>query len=213
MSIYLLSDTFHEGVINLPQIKIVYRDIKLDLSSYDALIFSSKNSVRAINSINVDWKNIQSYAIGKPTAKEVKKLGGLVQYTSLSSYGNDFAKELLDKLVGKKVLFLRAKKVLSDLETILKNNKIDIHSEVVYETKCHEKIALHVEGKKNIFIFTSPSTVDCFFKHYKWQKNYEAVCIGDVTAKALPDNISFHISKIQTIKACIELSKTIIKQN
>jgi len=74
LSIYLLSDAFHEGVVNLPQIKITFRDIELDLTPYDALIFSSKNGVKAIDSINKNWKKIPSYAIGGPTANTIINL-------------------------------------------------------------------------------------------------------------------------------------------
>lgn len=213
MSIYLLSDSFHEGVINLPQIKVIYKNLNLDLEPYDVLIFSSKNSVKAIENINKDWQKIPSYTIGKPTAKMVKKLGGKVAFIATSSYGDAFAQELSTKLKGKKVLFLRAKKVLSNLESILKNNQINITSEIVYETICNDTISLHVKSEKNVFIFTSPSTVDCFFAHYEWKKNYIAVCIGTVTAQAIPDKIPLYVSKVQTILGCIDLAKRVIKQN
>ncbi len=199
--------------MNLPQIKVTYRDINLDLSSYNALIFSSKNGVKAIDTINKDWKKTPSYAIGNPTANEILKLGGIVDFIATSSYGDEFAQELISKLKDKKVLFLRAKKVLSDLENILKYSGVNLKSEVVYETSCRDKKPLHVKSKNSVFIFTSPSTVDCFFNQYKWEDSYIAVCIGNVTAKALPHTIFPYICKIQTIAACIELAKTLIKQN
>jgi uroporphyrinogen-III synthase len=213
LSIYLLSDSFHEGVVNLPQIKVVFKDIELDLETYDALIFSSKNSVKAIDKINSEWKKIPAYSIGQPTSKEIEKYGGNLVYTAKSSYGDNFAKEILSKLTNKKVLFLRAKKILSNLEKILKDGGIQIESQIVYETICNEQISLHVKKEKSAFIFTSPSTVECFLKHYEWQNDYIAICIGNVTANALPKNIPAHISKIQTIPACIELAKRVIKQN
>jgi len=211
LSIYLLSDTFHEGVVNLPQIKVTCKDIELDLTPYDALIFSSKNGVKAIENINKNWRKIPAYAIGNPTAKAITKLGGNLVYTANSSYGDDFAKEISPKLKGKKVLFLRAKKVLSNLENILKNSGIDLKSEVVYETTCREKEPLHVDDVNSIFIFTSPSTVECFFNNNEWLKSYQAVCIGEITAKAFPLELSLHVSKTQTIDACIEFAKTLIK--
>ena len=213
LSIYLLSDTFHEGVVNLPQIKVTCKDIELDLTPYDALIFSSKNGVNAIENINKKWRKIPAYAIGNPTAKTVTKLDGNLVYAAKSSYGDDFAKEIYPKLKGKKVLFLRAKKVLSNLENILKDSGVDLKSEVVYETTCTDKKSLHVEDKNSVFIFSSPSTVECFFSQYKWKEDYIAVCIGNVTARAFPYTISLHMSKIQTIPACIKLAKTLIKQN
>ena len=213
MSIYLLSDTHHKGVINLPQIELAYRDIKIDLNSYEALIFSSKNAVKAIDKINKNWRKIPSYAIGKQTANMIEQLSGRVEFIASNSYGDLFAQEVSKNLQNKKTLFLRAKKVVSDLENILKKSGVDISSIIVYETLCRQKIALRAEEEKKVFIFTSPSTVECFFSNYEWHKNYSAICIGDVTAKALPDGISSHVSSSQTIKACIELAKTIIKQN
>ena len=213
MNIYLLSETYHEGVVNLPQIKIDYKDKKLDLTSVEALIFSSKNGVKALDKINKNWKKIPSYAIGTQTAKTIRDLGGKVEFIAKSSYGDDFAHELTQKLQIKKTIFIRGKKVLSDLENILKKSGVDIYSEVVYETTCKEKVALHVKSEKTVFIFTSPSTVECFFKNYEWHKNYIAVCIGKVTAKAFKFDIPLHVSPIQTINACIELAKTLIKQN
>lgn len=212
MSIYLLSDSHHEGVTNLPQIKITCKERNLDLSSYDALIFSSKNGVKSIAKINHDWKNIPSFAIGTPTANAIIQFGGILAYTAKSSYGNDFAQELISRLRNRKVLFLRAKKVLSDLENILRNSGIDLTSKIVYETTCRDKTDEKIE-ENSIFIFTSPSTIECFFKNYEWHKSYKAVCIGHVTANAIPKNVSLHVSKTQTIDACIELAKTLIKQN
>jgi uroporphyrinogen-III synthase len=180
----------------------------LDLSPYDALIFSSKNGVKAISKINQKWKDIPSYAIGIPTSNFIQKEGGQVAYVSHSAYGNDFAKELVSKLKGKKVLFLRAQVVLSDLEAILKSAGIDLTSQVVYETTCKEQVDVRLK-ENSVFIFTSPSTVECFFEHYEWRSDYKAVCIGDVTAKSFPIDISLHVSKIQTIPACIELAKTL----
>jgi len=212
LSIYLLSDSHHEGVTNLPQIKILYKEMHLDLSSYDALIFSSKKGVKAISQIAQDWIKLPSYAIGTSTAHFIKASGGNLEYTAKNSYGNDFAKELIFKLQSRKVLFIRAKKIVSDLENILSKSGIDVSSKILYETICRDKTDEKIE-ENSVFIFTSPSIIECFFKNHKWHKSYKAVCIGNVTAKALPKNISLHVSKTQTIDACIELAKTLIKQN
>ncbi len=195
--------------MNLPQIKVTCRDAELDLNSYDALIFSSKNSVKAIDNINKDWQKIPSFVIGNPTAKAVEDLGGVVEYISKSSYGGDFAQELKSLLENRKALFLRAKTTVSDLETILKNADIDVTSKIIYETTCRDKTDEKIP-KNSVIIFTSPSTINCFFKNYRWHESFQAVCIGEVTAKALPSEISTHISKTQTIQACIELAKTLL---
>lgn len=212
MNIYLLSETYHEGVINLPLIQSKPLDIQLDVNHYDALIFSSKNGVYAIENINKNWKHIPAFCIGEATAQVVKNLGGKVVFVSKSAYGNDFAKEIIEYLKDKKTLFLRAKKVLSNLENILLNANIDLDSQVVYETKCQDKQEISFTTN-SIIIFTSPSTIKCFFHHYKWRDDLVAICIGKVTQESLPQNIRFYLPKKQSIHSCIELAKTLIKQS
>jgi uroporphyrinogen-III synthase len=213
VSIYLLSESVYEGAENLPIIKSHYKQNNLDLSAFDALIFSSKNAVMAIEEINSAWKNIPSYAIGVPTASLIESLGGHVAYISKSSYGDKFAKELIPLLRNKRVLFLRAKKISSDIENILTCSQIDLTSHVVYETTCSSDIPLHAIEKNSIIIFTSPSAVECFLKKYAWDNSFRAVCIGERTSGALPSHILPIVSETQTIEACISLAKTLIKQD
>jgi uroporphyrinogen-III synthase len=212
MSIYLLSDSYHEGVINLPQIKINFIRQDINFFYYDALIFTSKNSVKAIEKFSKDWKKLPAYSIGKATSKAILDFGGELVYESKKAYGDEFAKELAPLLKGKRVLFLRAKEVLSDLEQILKDNSVLLYSKVVYETVCENFVPFEFENN-SLFIFTSPSTVKCFFKNYNWREDFTAVCIGKVTSKALPLHVKRYISKKQTIKASIEFAKTLIKQS
>lgn len=209
MSIYLLSESTQEGVISMPLIEVVYREIQIDLSGYDALLFTSKNGVRAIDKINKHWQKIPSYAIGEGTACSIESLGGLVAYTAKSSYGDSFALELLTILQNKKVLFCRAKEVLSNLEDILTKGGIALDCQVVYETHCKLGNLPQKLHKNAVIIFTSPSTIKCFFKVFAWDESYKAVCIGQKTAAFLPKNISTLVSSQQSIAHCVALAKTL----
>ena len=202
--IYLLSNQTKDNVINLPVIEIEYlkKDISLD-SNY--LLFTSKNGVIGIDKLSDKWKNIPSLCIGKPTAEMVEKLGGKVEYIAKNSYGDLFAKEIIDNFSPSKIIFLRAKKVLSNIVEILKNNNFEIQEEIIYKTKCKK---LEFIPKKGIFIFTSPSSVKCFLKQVKWKKNYKAIAIGKKTAEVFPYEIT--ISDIQTIDNCIKIAKSMI---
>jgi len=73
--IYLLSDykTSNEKVKILPIFKIEYLPKKIDFSKYDGIIFTSKNSVFAIDSFNHKWKKIPSYAIAQKTANIINQ--------------------------------------------------------------------------------------------------------------------------------------------
>ena len=203
MAIYILSEKKYKNTYNLPCIIISHIKKDIDLSSYDALIFTSKNGVEAIDNINKSWKILPSYSIGSGTSAVIRELGGNVVYEAKSSYGDDFAKEIKRRLGGKRVLFLRAKKVTSKLNQILKENGVLLDEQIVYETLCNECENLKKPESGSCIIFSSPSTVKCFFKCFEWDSSYKAVVIGEVTLKALPKDIPFILSDKPNIPSCI----------
>ncbi len=210
--IFVLSDRKFKKALNLSVIKFKYLKKDIDLSGYDALIFTSKNGVEAIDRIDKKWKSIPSFSIGKGTSKEILKKGGNLVFTAASSYGDDFAKEIVPLLKDKKALFLRAKKVTSKLNEILKQNGVDLKEEIVYETVCNECENISPPPKDSIIIFSSPSTIECFFKCFSWDKSYKAVVIGKKTASFMPKNIKYFLSKEQNIPSCIEFAGKLRKK-
>ena len=207
--IYVLSEKKFDGALNLPVIKIRFLEFEVDLSLYDALIFTSKNGVEAIDRVDKVWKEKEIYSIGSGTTKAIKEKGADVAYTAKSSYGDDFAKEIGEKLLGKRVLFPRAKIVTSHLNSILKNNGIDLSEIIVYETVCNsEDLSKPEQG--SVIIFSSPSTIECFFKRFAWDESYKAVVIGKKTASFMPKGIEYTLSKKQTIPACIDLGRDLL---
>ena len=203
-NIFILSEKRYKGAKNLPCIMIVYHDRKIELSNYDALVFTSKNGVEAIDRINKDWKKLPSYSIGSGTSKAIKELGGNLVFEAKNSYGDKFADEIKQKLFGKNVLFLRAKEVTSKLNTILKENGVQLFEEIVYETVCNECKNLQKPPKNSCIIFSSPSTIKCFFNCFSWDESYKAVVIGKVTAKAMPDGVEFVLSDKTNLESCVQ---------
>ncbi|MCT7574289.1 uroporphyrinogen-III synthase [Aliarcobacter butzleri] len=203
--IYLLNEQKHENVENLEVFQIEYIKSDVDLKKYDALVFTSKNGVKAINSFNQDWKNIPSYAIAQKTANTIIKLGGIVEFIGNSGHGNDFAYELKNVLKDKKVLYVKALKTVSNLPNILKENGIFLDEIIAYKTSCKKSNIILEEN--SIFIFTSPSSVECFFKQYSWKNSYKAIVIGKTTAEFLPSNINYEISSQTSVEECIKLAK------
>ncbi|MDN5112021.1 uroporphyrinogen-III synthase [Aliarcobacter butzleri] len=203
--IYLLNEQKHEGIENLEVFQIEYIKSDVDLKEYDALVFTSKNGVKAINSFNQDWKNIPSYAIAQKTANTIIKLGGVVEFIGNSGHGNDFAYELKNVLKDKKVLYVKALKTVSNLPNILKENGIFLDEIIAYKTSCKKSNIILEEN--SIFIFTSPSSVECFFKQYSWKNSYKAIVIGKTTAEFLPSNINYEISSQTSVEECIKLAK------
>jgi uroporphyrinogen-III synthase len=203
--IYLLSNQKYSNVENLEVFQIEYIKSNIDVLSYDALIFTSKNAVYSLDSFNKNWKKIDSYVIAPKTSQVIEKLGGKVVFTGITSHGNEFAKELIDLLKDKKILYIKALKTVSNLVEILKENKILVDEIVVYKTSCKESnISLE---DNSVFIFTSPSSVECFFKQYSWKSSYKAVVIGKTTALYLPKEVNYIVSSETSIDECVNLAK------
>jgi len=205
---YLLNNQKFDGVINLEVFKIEYIPSNVDLKKYDALIITSKNAIYSLKSFNEDWVKIPCYAIAKKTADVISESGGLVEYTGSSGHGNDFANELKDRLKNKKTLYIRAKKVASNLVDILKESNIDIDELISYKTICNDRLKVDIE-KDSTIIFTSPSCVNCFFKNYSWDKSFKAIVIGKTTSKYLPNYVNFKISPVTSVEECIKLSQMV----
>lgn len=205
--IYLLNNIPFEGVENLEVFKIEFIPSTINISDYDALIFTSKNAIYSLNSFNNDWKNINSYAIAPKTAKIINESDGKVQFTGVSSHGNEFAEELVPLLKNKKCLYIRAQKVVSKLVDILKQNYINIDELITYKTVSNVDSLSNIIEDGSTIIFTSPSSVNCFFQKYQWNDTLRAIVIGKTTSKYLPKNIKFEISTTTSIEECIKLAK------
>ena len=203
--IYLLNNQKYSNIENLEVFGIEYIVSNIDLSKYDSLVFTSKNAVYSLDSFNKDWRKLDSYAIAQKTADVIKELEGKVTFTGNSGHGNEFANELVEVLKDKKVLYLKALKTVSDLPNILRKNGIFLDELIVYKTSC-KKTYTNLE-KNSTFIFTSPSSVECFFKQYNWDDSYEAIVIGHTTAKFLPKDIKYTVSDLTSVEECVKLAK------
>lgn len=204
-NIYLTNSSTFDNIFNLNVFKIDYLEVEnLNLDRYDALIFTSKNAIYSLDNLTSNWKNKDSYVIALKTANTVKQLGGNLKFVGQSGHGNEFANELVKELKNKKALYIKAKKTVSSLLEILRENSIDVDSVTTYETVCN-KSSISIQDN-SIIIFTSPSSVECFFKNYKWSSTYKAVVIGKTTAKYLPKDIEYYISKETSVQECIKLA-------
>lgn len=203
--IYLLNDQKFEGIENLEVFEIEYLKFNLDLNKYNALVFTSKNAIFSLEENNINWKNIPSYLIAPKTADIAKKFKANIAFIGSSGHGNDFANELIPHLKDKKVLYIRALKTVSNLTNILIENGVDIDEIVAYKTSCNKK-SIEILEKNSTIIFTSPSSVECFFQKYSWDDSFKAISIGRTTALYLPENIKCEISSITSVEECIKLA-------
>jgi uroporphyrinogen-III synthase len=208
LPIYLLNNDKYEGVINCPVIKINFLSPSVSFDGIDYLIFTSKNGVRAIDNITDKWKQIPSFAIGRATANEIKKRGGIVEFIASKAYGDEFAKEINQKYHNKNFLFLRAKEIISDIKGIFENSDNFLKEIIIYETLCNRP-NIYIK-KPAIVIFTSPSTVKCFAKLNDFD-NILPIAIGEKTKKILLEYTknSILMPSSPSIKECVKLAKNV----
>jgi uroporphyrinogen-III synthase len=201
--IYILSDKKNHNTENLPVVttKVIPREI--DFNQYDILLFLSKNAVLSMDSFNTSWREKPSYAMTEQTGKAIQKLKGALLSIDEDYTAHEFEQQLSKRLEGKRVLCIRSKEASSDLKNKLDSQNIVCDEAIVYETVCKRQISKTILPKNSIIIFSSPSTVDCFFLNKEWDRSYKAITIGKTTAEYLPEYISPHIVESKSIESCI----------
>jgi uroporphyrinogen-III synthase len=209
--IYLLSPAKREGVFNLPMIEFRRIADKIDFNGVDTLIFTSKQAVVTADSIDRGWREFDSIAIGGATKANIEELGGRVIFSPKNFYGKTLAKDILERFRDRKILYLRPKVISFDSKSFLEKNGVSIKEQIIYETTCKSYTKESQPQKGAIIIFTSPSTIRCFFKSFEWDSSYRAVIIGKATKKELPDFIeNVEIAERPLIDFCIKKAKKII---
>ena len=209
--IYLISNTpfDDESVEQISLCDIKFNKFNIDLSEFDALIVTSKNGINSLKFNSIILADILVFAIGKATALSCKEFGFTQIYEAQNSHGSEFGAEILEKLYGKRVLFIKAKETISNLDIYFNQNGIDISVIDGYENLILKKDISSKPKSNSILIFTSPINVRAFIQNLGWDDSYKTVAIGKATAQALKPYTDPIISKSQTIKDCVELAKSL----
>jgi len=203
-NIYVLNDQQVNYAKNLPMIQTISLNLNIDITQYDALIFTSKNGVKHCDALFQNaWKKIPSYAISKDTAKQIKDLKGKLAFTGKEKHGDEFAYEILDHLKGKKAAYLGAQSIVSNFIEILHNNNIECDHIPIYQTVCRDYDKKLILPSRSIIIFSSPSTIECFFKNVEWDQSFTAISIGRTTAKYFPAFVNPVIADTPSLKSCV----------
>jgi uroporphyrinogen-III synthase len=209
--IYLVSNTPYSDndIVWLNLCKIRFFNFNVNLSKFDAIIVTSKNSINALKFNSIALANILVFAIGKATALACKEFGFKQIYEAKNSHGSEFGAEILEKLYGKKVLFIKAKETVSNLDIYFSQNGIDITVVDGYENLILYPNDIKKPEPNSTIIFTSPMNVRAFIQNFSWNDSYQAVAIGKATASTLASYCTPIISNSQSLKSCIELAKSL----
>ena len=210
--IYLVSNTktADESVVNLSVSKIEFLKFEINLSEFDALVATSKNAFNALkfNEISLE-ANLPVFAIANGCAATAKGLGFTQIYTGRNAHGDDFAREILSLLKGKKVLYLKGKDSASNFLEILQDGGVNIKAVIAYKNVLNPCKMELKPPKNSILIFASPINVRNFLTNFGWDESYQTISIGKVTAKELKFSTPI-VSQNQDINACIALAKTLL---
>ena len=209
MPVYILSDKKVEGALNLPVIKIEFLNQEISLEPFDAFIITSKNGVKAIDKIFPSWKDFPCFVVGDVTAKIVEELGGKVMHRSVDGNGRSLCDDIYKNYSNLKFIYPSPKVAAFDVKGFLSSHSISVVQIVVYETVCSDEV-FEAPPSDSVIIFSSPSTIECFFKKFAWKESYRAVVIGKTTAKQMPSGVAFAVSDKQSLKSAVELSKKLV---
>ena len=209
--IYLISNTktADESVVNLSVSKIEFLKFELNLSDYDVLVATSKNAFNALKFNGISPINLPVFVIANSCASAAREFGFGEIYTGKNAHGDDFAREILPLLKGKKVIYLKGKDSASNFLEILQNGGVNIKAIVAYENVLNPCKMELKPPKNSILIFASPINVRNFLTNFGWDESYQTISIGKVTAKELKFSTPF-VSQSQDINACIALAKTLL---
>jgi len=211
--IYLLSPLKKEGTHSLPMISFKIITDSIEFLNCDTLMFTSKQAVVTADTIDKNWKNYPSIAIGGATKKKIEEFGGEVIYHPKKFYGKSLAEGIKEQFYQRKILYLRPKEVSFDSKGFLAKEGIELQEQILYETSCKHYDAKEKPKKNAIIIFTSPSTIKCFFKNFFWDESYIAILIGKATKEHLPDYCFYEVADMPLIDSCIKKAKEIAQNS
>ncbi len=211
--IYLLSPLVKEGTISLPMIQFELVTDHIVFGESDLLMFTSKQAVVSANSIDERWKNYPTVAIGGATKKKIEELGGRVIYHPKDFYGEALACDIKAFFADKKILYLRPEEVSFDSKEYLTKEGVVLKEQTLYRTSCCLYDLSQKPLDNAIIIFTSPSTIKCFFKNFDWEESYTAVLIGKATQEHLPKGCRYVVADTPLIDSCIKKAKEIDKNS
>ena len=209
--IYLLSPLKKEGTVALPMIRFDRVADTIDFNGCDTLMFTSKQAVITVDAIDPGWKHIPAIAVGAATRKQIEALGGRVIFHPENFYGEQLAEDIADFFRDRRILYLRPKKITFDSKGYLADRGITLQEEIIYETSCIKYDAPQQPPESSVIIFTSPSTIHCFLKNFRWMPSYTAVVIGKSTKAHLPADADCVVADTPLIDACVKKAKSIAK--
>ncbi len=174
-----------------------------DIESFDYILLTSKNAIKAITQHKYANYFLQKQAIviGERTKDAWLHAGGLVLFCPPTSCNSITLANLIKEYVQQKhILYACGKDKAGDIAGVLQECCTFVALNV-YESYENPNIMPHTFANESIFIFGSPKHYKIFLKHYAWNPTWFAISLGDTTYASFADNIRKLNAKGDFIKA------------
>jgi len=192
-----------EGLIHVPILSIHFLTPLINFVDYDGIIVTSKQGALALKHYSPDLGRVHVVCVGEATAHAMKQLGA-VHVTIADGYGDAIFDAIKTNQQQKKWLYCRPKMIASSWPARAREEGMIIDEVILYETACNAEMEESEIADNGVLIFTSPSSVECFLKHYELLPTHSIVVIGTTTQKALPFGIPSTLSERTSVESCVE---------
>ncbi|WP_457749812.1 uroporphyrinogen-III synthase [Sulfurimonas sp.] len=207
--VYLFSISSHPDACHVNSLDITFFRPEIDFSKYDALIITSKQASKALEQYDKKvYSNKPALCISVQSAKSFERLGGQVLGIG-KGYGDTLSEQIKFYPKETKWLYLRAKVIASDFVFTCNEMGYNIEEKIVYASHCSQAIKEVEVEDEAVLIFTSPSSVECFLKNHTLLQTHKVIVIGKTTAKAIPKDCSYILSKDTTIENCMQIARSL----
>ena len=167
------------------------------LGGCDWLVLTSPRAPRMLSSLAPEIRRLQQQgrlriaAVGPKTRAALEALGLRVDYVPREYRGAALARELLSLQPRPRcALIPRSEKAVPDLVRVLRENKVEALEIPLYRVLEDEPMARAAASVADLFdyvVFTSPSIVEAFTRHYPrpGSPGFTPVAIGPTTASKM----------------------------
>ena len=205
LPIYLFSKTSHDDVNHIPILETRFLTPAIDFECYDAIVLTSKQALTALEKAGYPWKSLPVLAVAGATAKAAEALGARLLAVG-SGYGGDLGALICSDFPRMRWLYPRPVRTASDFAERVRSKGVDLDEKVLYETRCNAAAAISLPDDA-VLIFTSPFTIECFMKQYRFLPTHRVIVLGRTTASTLPAGIRASMPDSPSVDEAVALAK------
>lgn len=214
------SDPSIQSLVTNAVVYLPLRTQDVDLDRIRALIFTSKHAPLALehafkgSDTLASLKALPTFVLAQKSAQVALDRGFSVNFIGQKGHGVGFVQEIMASLrallqKNSSVLYVRAKNIASNMDTLLLQAHISLKQLVAYENRCLKLPPALKPKPHSILIFGAPSAYQAFLSNFTWDPSYIAIALGSSTFKAFDPSIRAFKSPKPTLESSITLAKTL----